>query len=193
MIASRPQDESALEMWDLAGKAKLAFKQVGGFTDCMFPMSMVDYIKGDFTAFENRFHPSMQIGICTKSQYTDTAKDFLQFALSQEVQDADYYKGFPVNAKSLEKLAAKDRSNYVAATVIKAEDGSYLEFDSEAYPKETADRLMELCQGLEKPIREDAKIREVLIECLGAYLDGAQSKEDTIQKIEDGLKMYLAE
>lgn len=193
IIASRPQDEFALEMWDLGGKARLAFEQVGGFTDCMFPMSMVDYIKGDFTAFENRFLPSMQIGICTKSRYTDTAKDFLQFALSQEVQDADYYKGFPVNAESLEKLAAKDRSDYTAATMIMADDGSYMEFDSKAYTKETADRLVKLCRGLEKPVKEDAKIREVLIECLGAYLDGTQSKEDTIQKIEDGLKMYLAE
>lgn len=193
IIAARPQEELALGMWDLGGKAKLAFQQVGGFTDCMFPMSMVDYIKGDFTAFENRFLPSMQTGICTRSQYSDTAKDFLRFALSQEVQDADYYKGFPVNVKSLEKLAAKDRSDYMAATMIMADDGSYLEFDSEAYPKETADRLVKLCQGLEKPIKEDAKIREVLIECLGAYLDGTQPKEDTIQKIEDGLKMYLAE
>ena len=98
-----------------------------------------------------------------------------------------------MNVKSLEKLAAKDRSDYMSATMIMADDGSYLEFDSEAYPKETADRLVKLCQGLEKPIKEDAKIREVLIECLGAYLDGTQPKEDTIQKIEDGLKMYLAE
>ena len=40
---------------------------------------------------------------------------------------------------------------------------------------------------------EDAKIREVLIEALGGYLEGSQSREDTVQKIEDGLKMYLAE
>lgn len=193
IIASRPQDELAAGMWDLGGRVKLAFQEVGGFTDCMFPMSMVDYIKGDFTAFENRFNPSMQMGICSKSQYTDTAKDFLKFALSQQVQDMDYYDSFPVNRESLKKLAAKDRSNFMAATMIESSDGGYIEFDSKAYPKETADRLAAICEGLERPIKEDSKIREVLIECLGAYLNGTQSKEDTIQKIEDGLKMYLAE
>ena len=40
---------------------------------------------------------------------------------------------------------------------------------------------------------EDAKIREVLTEALGAYLEGSQTNEATVQRIEDGLKMYLAE
>ena len=53
--------------------------------------------------------------------------------------------------------------------------------------------LSALCEGLDKPVGEDAKIREVLIEALGGYLEGSRSREDTVQKIEDGLKMYLAE
>lgn len=193
IIASRPEDELAPGMWELAAEAKLAFQQVGGFVDCMFPMSMVDYIKGEYTAFESRFIPSMQMGICSKTQYMDTARDFLQFALSEEVQDMDSYNGFPVNSSSLEKLAAKDRSNFTAAVMIKADSDSYIEFDSKAYPQETAEQLSALCRTLDKPVREDAKIREVLIDCLGPYLAGTQSREDTVQKIEDALKMYLAE
>lgn len=193
IIPSRPEEELACGMWELASQAKFALEEVKGFTDCMFPMSMVDYIKGDFTAFEGRFVPSMQMGICTKSQYTDTAMDFLQFALSQEVQDADYYSGFPVNRKSLEKLAAKDRSDYSAATMITSDDGGYIEFTSEAYPKETAQKLMAMCGTLDKPVKEDEKIREVLIESIGEFLAGTGSKEAAIRKVEDGLKMYLAE
>ena len=77
--------------------------------------------------------------------------------------------------------------------MIMSSDGGYSEFESEAYPKETADRLVALCHALDQPIKEDAKIREVLIECLGGYLEGIQSVEETIQKIDDGLRMYLAE
>lgn len=193
ILDSRQDDTPVYTMWELASSAKLAFNKADGFMDCLFPMSMVDYIKGDFTAFENRFLPSLQTGIYTKSRYQDVAKDFLLFALSEEVQDKDYYDGFPVNKASLDKHAQADRSLYTAATMITADDGSLVEFDSKAYSQERAMRLSALCQGLEKPIKEDAKIREVLIECLGAYLDGTASKEDTVQKIEDGLKMYLAE
>ena len=51
-----------------------------------------------------------------------------------------------------------------------------------------------MCQSLDKPVGEDTMISQVLTESLQGYLlDGSQSKEDTIQKIEDSLKMYLAE
>lgn len=193
IIASRPEDKVMSGMWELASEAKVALDKVAGFMDCMFPMSMVDYIKGDYTAFENRFDPSALMGICSKTEYMDTARDFLKFALSQEVQDVDSFNGFPVNRASLKKLAAKDRSQFSAATMIMSDDGGYIEFDSKAYPQETADALAALCETLDKPIKEDSKIREVLIECLGGYLDGSRSREDTVQKIEDGLKMYLAE
>lgn len=193
ILSTRPDDSPVSTMWELASSAKLAFNRADGFMDCMFPMSMVDYIKGDFTAFENRFLPSLQTGICTKSQYQEVAKDFLLFALSEEVQNKDYYDGFPVNKASLDKHANADRTTYTAATMIITDDGSPIEFSSTAYSQDIARRLAALCQGLDKPIKEDAKIREVLIDCLGAYLDGTASKEDTVQKIEDGLKMYLAE
>lgn len=193
IIDSRPEEELAFGMWELAAEAKLAFNRVNGFIDCMFPMSMVNYIKGSYTAFENQFEPSMQIGICSKTGELEAAKDFLRFALSSQVQSTESYSGFPVNEAALETLAAKDRSDYSAATMIKADSGSYIEFSSEAYDQKTAQDLAALCRSLDRPVKEDAKIREVLIDSLGGYLDGSQSEEDTIQKIEDGLKMYLAE
>lgn len=193
VIDKRPGDEVSPGMWELASTVKLALADANGFMDCMFPMSMADYIKGDYTAFENSFVPSVQMGICTKSQYLDTAKDFLKFALSQEVQDSDYYDGFPVNSLSLKKQSEKDRSDVSAAIMIMADDGSYVEFDSKPYSQETAKRLIDMCETLDRPVREDTKIREVLIECLGGYLKGTDSLDQTIQKIEDGLKMYLAE
>lgn len=193
IIDRHPDDTPVYTMWELASSAKLAFSKANGFIGCTFPMSMAEYIKGDFTAFENRFLPSLQMGICTKSQYQDVARDFLLFALSEQVQDKDDNSGFPVNRASLEKHEKADRSSYVTSTMLTADDGSYISFDSKAYTQDVASRLSALCQGLEKPIKEDAKIREVLIECLDAYLKGTASKEETVQKIEDGLKMYLAE
>lgn len=192
-IETRPENEQSYGMWDLAAKAKFALTQADGFTNCMFPMSVADYIKGDFAAFENSFIPSLQIGICAKTENPGAAEDFLRFALSEQVQDADDNRGFPVNARSLQNQAEKDRSEMTAATMIMADDGNYIEFDSKPYSRETAMRLTAICESLDTPIREDAKIREVLAECLGGYLNGTQSLEQTIQKIEDGLKMYLAE
>ena len=133
------------------------------------------------------------MGICAKSNYQDTARDFLRFVLSDAVQETDYYSGFPVNAACLEIQAAADRTENSAETSIRTEDGGEINFRVEPYPQETAKKLLDLCRGLNKPVGEDAKIREVLTENLGEYLSGQGTLEDAVAKIEAGLKMYLAE
>lgn len=180
-------------IWDLASRAKLAIDEGNGFNGCMFDVAITDYIKGDFAAFESSFTPLLQIGICTKSKYQDTAKDFLSFALSEAVQGTDYYSGFPINTACLEKLAAADRSDKGAETTIETEDGGEEIFEILDYSQETAGKLLDLCKALVKPKKEDEKIREVLTESLGDYLSDAETVEDAIVKIEAGLKMYLAE
>ena len=138
------------------------------------------------------FRSMVQTGICTKSGYKDRAKDFLEYLLSESVQQTDAYGGFPVNTAALEQSARRDRSEAEAETEIVA-DGAAVEFRIEAYSQETADKLTAVCAGLEKSAGEDEKIREVLTEVMEGYLKGGQSLEDTLQKAEDGLKMYLAE
>lgn len=192
ITGARETGERCCNIWDMAGQAKLTFTEAQGFKDCMLPIAVRDYVKGDFTAFENAFLPISQTGICAKSRYVDTAKDFLKFALSETIQDTDYYNGFPVNAVSLEKQSHMDRGDAEAYTTIEAEGGE-VEFSILDYSHETAEEILALCRALDKPYEEDEKIREVLTECLEGYLNGAQSREETIQKIEGGLKMYLAE
>lgn len=194
IIDKHPEDEITTGgMWDLASDAKLAVEQMGGFGQSLFSMGIVDYIKGDFTVFENSFLPSVQMGICTKSKYSETAKDFLKFALSEQVQDSEYVGGFPVNSRSLKKQAEKDRSNEAGAIMIKGDDGEFLSMDLKPVSAETAARIIAMCEGLDRPVKEDAKIQEALAESLGGYLKGTRSLEETIGQIEDSLKMYLAE
>lgn len=180
-------------LWDLPSRTKLGMDTADGFNGCMFAVAITDYIRGGFTAFENSFTPMMQMGICSKSKYQDTAKDFVGFALSEAVQGTDYYEGFPVNRSCLEALAAADRSNIAAATTITTADGGEEEFNILPYSQETAQKLLDICNALDKPVKEDTKIREVLIDSLGGYLSGSENVETAVDKVEAGLKMYLAE
>ena len=181
-------------IWDLASEIKLAIeKGAAGFNDCMFDVAITDYIKGEFAVFENQFIPSLETAVCTKSQKQETAKDFIRFALSEQIQDQDYYSGFPVNARSLEKLTLRDRSDMAAVTTIEGDDGSEVMFEIKAFPESTAQRLAEICKTVSRPVKEDAKIREVLIDSLSSYLRGQGSLEDAVSEIEKGLNMYLAE
>ena len=193
IIEKRGANERGYGMWDLPYRAKFAITSSDGFRDSMFIVAMKEYIKGDFAAFENAFIPYAEVGISSKSEYQDVAKDFLAFCLSEEVQGRDYYIGYPVNAKSMETLGAADNSDIAAATSIEIDEGVQEMFNIDPVSPEMAQKLITICKGLDRPYKEDSKIREVLIETLPLYFQGTQSLEETLNKIEGGLRMYLAE
>ncbi len=193
IVEKHEEDDRKYNYWDLTYRAKLAYTECSGFFDCMSLISIREYIKGEFCAFENCFLPALQTGINSQSEYLETAMDFLKFALSQEVQDTDQYGGFPVNRVSLEKMAAADRSEMAAETEVKTEDGGFELFEISPFSEEAAGQIVEICKSLDRPIREDEKIREELVAALPGYLDGSRTLEETLDSLEGGLKMYLAE
>ncbi len=192
-VEERGQDERPYNIWDLTSQAKCVIEPADGFWDCMTLMAIRDYIQGEFTCYENCFEPHLVTGINARSAYLDTAMDFLGFALSKEAQDTEFYSGFPVNREALESLAASDRSDLAMETAIETDDGGMEEFVIGDFSQETARELVEICERLERPAVEDSKIREELAAALPGYLDGSRSLEETLDAVEGGLKMYLAE
>lgn len=181
------------QMWDLPLDASVVFSDTEGFLSAMMPISIVNEIKGNFNSFENAYNPIGEIGINKETPYLEQAKDFLRYALSVEVQEGDFYDGFPMNVAALAKQTEKDRSNYEMYTMIELPGGEFKDFIIGAPSKEDSDRLTELCKGLNKKVVDDAQINLVISDVLPSYLDGSSSLEDTIDKIERGLRMYLAE
>lgn len=193
IVDTHRDGESKYSIWDLASKAKLAYEECDGFYDSRDPIAVMEYIGGDFTAYENSFIPSIQVGISTKSEYQDTAKDFLKFALSKDVQVTETYGSFPVNREAFEQQAHADHSDIGTVIAIETEDGGVQMFEIHQYSQKIAQRIIDLCGKLDRPAVEDSKIREELIAALPGYLDGSRTLEDTLDGIEGGLKMYLAE
>lgn len=192
-LEKRGEEERATSIWELASQSKLALYENNGFNGSMLPLSMAKLIKGSYTAFGDAYYPLYQIGINASSDKLDIAKEFLSFALSTEVQNEDYYQGFPVNKKSLEYQSKLDRSNAEASTAIEVGEGAYEEFTISAFDQADADKLLEACGNLNKRAIKDDKIREEIILALPGFMNGTQSLDETVNKIEGGLKMYLAE
>ena len=193
ILEARDDDERRYNVWDLASQAKAAVVDVNGFWDCMLPMAMMEYIRGDFSGFESCFVPHMLAGVNARSEYQDTAKDFIRFALSEKAQNTEFYNGFPVNQAAFMSLAAKDRSDVAAETMVVTEGGGMEPFEIGDFSQEIAQKLVEISRNLDRPAVEDNKIREELIGALPGYLDGSRTLEETLDAIEGGLRMYLAE
>lgn len=193
IIPSRGENERPWNIWELISYIRLAFYETGGFNQAMMPFSIINMAKGSYTAFEDAFYPSLEAGIYAKSEQMDLAKEFLAFMMSEEIQNYDYYKGFPINEKALQALSKRDRTDAMAYTAIEVGDGLYEEFEIGTYSDEEAQRLMDACRSVTDRVMKDDKVREEIIAAIPGYLDGSQSLEDTVAMIEGGLKMYLAE
>ncbi len=180
-------------IWDVPAVGGAAFYDAAGFLQSMFPMAIVKFANCTFTSFNNSFKPVGQMSINASCKNMDVANDFLKYALSFPIQDGDYYDGFPINVEALENQITKDRTNYAAETSIETEDGSYVQFIIDAITPENAQKLVELCKQVDQKVVTDAKIQEVIAQELPAYVNGSNSLEDTVNKIEKGLNMYLAE
>ena len=191
ILPSRKEGRAA-NIWDLGSDVKLVLQETDGFNEAMMPYAVADLLNANVVSMENAFYPKMVLGINSRSEHVETAKDFLRFALSEELQSVDTYEGFPVNAKALETQAAADRSMAEAYTTYDI-DGSTAEFAIKAYSEETANHLMELCRAATLCLKEDTQIETSLTESLQAYLNGQAGVEEAMDAVEGSLKMYLAE
>lgn len=191
ILPSRKEGRAA-NIWDLGSDVRLVLQETDGFNEAMMPYAVADLLNANVVSMENAFYPKMVLGINSRSEHVETAKDFLRFALSEELQSVDTYEGFPVNAKALETQAAADRSMAEAYTTYDI-DGSTAEFAIKAYSEETANHLMELCRAATLCLKEDTQIETSLTESLQAYLNGQASVEEAMDAVEGSLKMYLAE
>lgn len=191
ILPSRKEGRAA-NIWDLGSDVKLVLQETDGFNQAMTPYAVAELLNANVVSVENAFYPKMVIGINSRSEHVEIAKDFLRFALSEELQSVDTYEGFPVNAKALETQAAADRSMAEAYTTYDI-DGSTVEFAIKSYSEETANHLTELCRAATLCLKEDTQIETSLTESLQAYLNGQASVEEAMDAVEGSLKMYLAE
>lgn len=191
ILPSRKEGRAA-NIWDLGSDVRLVLQETDGFNEAMMPYAVAELLNANVVSMENAFYPKMVLGINSRSEHVETAKEFLRFALSEELQSVDTYEGFPVNAKALETQAAADRSMAEAYTTYDI-DGSTAEFAIKAYSEETANHLMELCRAATLCLKEDTQIETSLTESLQAYLNGQASVEEAMDAVEGSLKMYLAE
>ena len=191
ILPSRKEGRAA-NIWDLGSDVKLVLQETDGFNEAMMPYAVAELLNANVVSMENAFYPKMVIGINSRSEHMETAKEFLRFALSEELQSVDTYEGFPVNAKALEAQAAADRSMAEAYTTYDI-DGSTVEFAIKSYSEETANHLTELCRAATLCLKEDTQIETSLTESLQAYLNGQASVEEAMDAVEGSLKMYLAE
>lgn len=193
MVKEYDDNTRGWNIWDIAAEAQACFALDEGFKQAMLPLSGVKLVNGTYDVFENTFFPTFEAGIFSKSEQQEIAMDFLKFAVSKEVQNSDFYDGYPINKASMEYQSKSDRKDAEAYTMMSLPDGSSIEFAIEAYEEKEANRLMELAGQVNKRAYTDSVVETEIANVLPQLIDGSMTTQQAADKVEGALKMYLAE
>jgi len=160
-----------------------------GFNSAIFPIGMVDYLKGSYTLFENAFIPSCELGINSASDNMTLSKEFVTLALSEEIQRNDLTDGFPVNASGL-TLSSRNKRDNIIMSISTADN---LNYSFTAYNKEYEDGLVGLCKLATNRATYDNQLIDSLTDGTIDYFNGTLSAEETADRILEKIKISQSE
>lgn len=171
------------------GKFQAGMTQITNISSSMMLFALLKDTTLDYGSLNSTFLPSGMAGLNKSGKNQDAAKAFLKFLYSKEVQDADLYDGFPVNGASLKKWAEEDDKDISMAT--SDSDGNY--FTAEWPGKEDRFRLYDTLQSLNKPIKINEELDNMLTEQIIPYLKGDIDLNQAVSAVKTKVSTYLSE
>ena len=135
------------------------------------------------------------LGINSKSENLEEAKEFLAFCLSKEVQMSDQGLGLPVNKVALNETLYKEMEEIAFGMSMDNDDGVETTVTLSVKQPEKPD-----VENFEKEILGSAKIgysnsivQEIIMEQLMGYVEGRMTLEEATEAVNQNVSLYLAE
>ncbi len=163
--------------------------QVKNIFDSMLLFAAVKNNNWEYQSINQMFIPTGVIGLNSGSKESDIAKKFISFLFSKNVQDADVYDGFPVNAKSMNGWIEKEKNDISVA--VSDEDGNMI---SAEWPiKEEREAILRIAQNVKEPIETNQILITMIIDEVLPYLKGDIDENQAAAAVKAKVNTYLAE
>lgn len=166
-------------------------KQLQVLEDCVVPLHLEKKNGMVYNTLNHQYIESGLFGINKASKDKETAKDFLQYVLSEEIQSGNTMDGFPVATKELDALMTNEKALDGVSICSSTQDGKTLTYSTPEY--EQVQELYEKMKTLDTPLSYDCTLSELIIEQAAKYLDGDQTKDEAIKNMTNTVSRYLAE
>ena len=180
------------QMWaDMTGRAQGALLlPFGSFYDGMIVFSAVDQLHATLCGVANQYEPVGLVGINRVSANMDAATTFVQTLLSNPVQSANKFAAsFPVNLEALNKTAANVDNSISQSMRLDGTNSLDSEWPSEA----VREQVHALAQQVSSPLMTDHAFSEMVTPVIVSYLNGSDTLETAIAKLESVISTYLSE
>jgi ABC-type sugar transport system, periplasmic component len=135
------------------------------------------------------------LGINSKGEQIEQAKEILEFCLSKEVQQSEQGRGLPVNIEALNETLRKEMGEMGFAMQTMTDDGvgDMVEL---MYERPEDAKIEEFEQAILGDIRvgySNRVVQEIVIEQLMGYVDGRVSLDEAVEGINQKVSLYLSE
>lgn len=198
-VSNGTRENRPTSIWGLLETGKyLHSEEIAGFFGAGSGVSIIEQAQGELEAdmilVNQAYVPYGTIGINKAGKHKEAAVQFLQTALSEEVQRSDFYDGFPVNENALEFLCGIVRTSGEAyGGYINGTDGRTYEMKG-VWPTEPLRRkLAEFCKEAKRSSGRNWKIKQILLEHSAGYFEGRTSLEETTEELLSKMTLYLQE
>ncbi len=192
----KDSDENQL-FWDSSntffgvkkGTIQTGMTNIMDITGSMMLFALLKDTSLDYGSLNMTYMPSGIAGLNKSGKHQEAAKAFLKFLYSKEVQDADLYEGFPVNKASLDKWSEEENKDISAAMGDK--EGNQI---AASWPDKTDRlRLYKTLQSLNKPLKIDEELDNMLTEQIIPYLKGDIDLSQAVSAVKTKVSTYLSE
>ncbi|HEX3077573.1 MAG TPA: hypothetical protein VHQ24_11985 [Lachnospiraceae bacterium] len=177
--------------FDLPSETELVIDKGLSMYGVCFDVAVANFIKGSYTSFENAYNPVGEVGINAASKQESLAKQYVQLLLSEDIQDYDYYLGFPVNQNVLDGW--DDMEGASASTSIVNENGEEVPFNINWLDKKDRLAFIDICKRADNKATVDDNVLKVMSEKTKDYFAGKATLEETVGNVMNELSLYLAE
>lgn len=159
-------------------------QQMAGYEDCEIALMNPDV-----------FYPKTLAGINAVSNNMEQAQDFFRFLLGKENQSSLMY-GFAINKAAFDMIREKAKEAGDELCIDMAmmdEDGKVVRIAGGFPGEEEIQVLQDWIESVSIPYIEDDLLEEAVYEEGAVYLEGSQSLENALDRIEKKVGLYMAE
>ena len=173
----------------LEDKIPFAIELPGGMMDMLFPYAICEKKGCEIRPLNDIYYTKGLLGVTSFGKEKETAREFVKFALSKQVQESDLGDGLPVNRSAADSWAEKE-----SAVSIGVGYGESREPLFAAYPGlEKRTQFMGMLGELKTPISVDDVLLEMMINETKGYFEGTQTAGQAAQAVENKAKLYYSE
>lgn len=140
----------------------------------------------------NAVTPNVLVGLSSKSENKEIAKEFINALFTEEYQALSSYSGIPIN-KNVLKANLTDTERVGGSMGFDDGSGETIEIEYVALSDEDVNEIVSLIESYEGWSIVDDKIIDETIEDMKSYVEGKTSIDEAISNIDKKLKVYLSE